>query len=76
MKLCSIHSIGSQEGFGVLRGGITRTRGMHVSDYHSVRDSRDDLVPSIVTAKILDFLEGNLMLSTSRLSGTTGKCLA
>ena len=60
------HIIESHAEFGILWGGLTncgksmasKTHGMHVSEYHIVLDSREDLVPSIVTAKNLDFFRG------------------
>ena len=47
-------------------GGLTqavksmasKTHGMHVSEYHITKDKRDDLVPSTVTAKNIDFFRG------------------
>ena len=61
-----LNMIGSHEEFGILWGGMTqagksmasKTHGMHVSEYHITKDKRGDLVPSIVTAKNIDFFRG------------------
>ena len=61
-----VRVIGSHQEFGILWGGLpnsgksmgSKTHGMHVSEFHIAKDERDDLVPSIVTAKNVDFFRG------------------
>lgn len=66
LKEVMVPMLSSHEEFGISWGGIThcgkslasKTHAFHVSEYHIKADGRDDLVPSVVTAKNMDFFRG------------------